>query len=144
LLDVHDAFIRNDPDVEVIVDPDQEREEPKKDKEGVLDKVKECLVETPEGVGVEEGEKEEGAADGNDAEDERDELHENVEPVPMNDVKNFFVVVLPFKAVGFVERWAGSEHRVFFCSSPDASGPVPAGGNFKTSFRFLEWREGRS
>lgn len=111
LLDVDDALIGDDPDIEVIVDPSEETEEPEKDKERVFDEEKERPINATQKLRIEEPESDEGADDGDESQQKRDELHENIEPMPVNDEENFFVGVLPFEVKSSVEIFSGNHHR---------------------------------
>lgn len=109
LLDVDDAVIGDDPDIEVIVDPREEPEEPHENEERVFNEDKE-----PRALGShyfwEKDGKHEGACDEEEREKKDDKkMGQDIEPVAMDDKEDFFVVTLPLKMT-LIES---VRHRVF-------------------------------
>ena len=51
LLDIHDAFVGNDPHVEIVVDPNEESEEPQEDKKRVFDEEEEGAINAAQKLG---------------------------------------------------------------------------------------------
>ena len=111
LLDIHDAFVGNDPHVEIVVDPNEESEEPQEDKKRVFDEEEEGAINAAQKLGISKSKRDEYADNGNKSEKEWQELDENIEPVSVNNEEDFFVVILPFKGVSLIERSIWNHHR---------------------------------
>lgn len=112
LFDIHDAFVGDNPDVEIVVDPDEERKEPEKDEENAFNKDEESPIDGGERFRIHKHEEHKDADNHKKPEQERYELHENIEPVAMNHKENFFVVVLPFERAGASEFFVGCHHML--------------------------------
>jgi hypothetical protein len=94
LLDVDDAVASDDPDIEIIIDPCEETEEPHKNEESVFNKDKEARTFRSHYFREKDGEKKR-ARDEKEREKEDDkEMSQDVEPVAMDDKENFFIVAL--------------------------------------------------
>jgi hypothetical protein len=111
LFDIDNPFAGDDPDIEVVVDPDEEAEKPEEDEKRIFDEEKERSIEISQEFGIEHSESDKCSDNDDETEDERDKLYENIEPVPMNHEENFFVGILSFEAMSFVEGSIGDHHR---------------------------------
>ena len=88
LLDIDDAVIGDDPDVEPDIDPGEKRVEPGEEKDGVLDKEEKRAVFGGEEVGEEDGERDEGEEEHPHEEDDGEEVYQDIEPVPVGYLEN--------------------------------------------------------
>lgn len=72
LLDVHDALVGDDPDIEIVIDPDEETMEPEEEEKGVLKEKEEAIAFSANHVRKEGCEKEEAShqADGQEGYEE--------------------------------------------------------------------------
>lgn len=139
LFDIDDAFIGDNPDVQIVVYPNQETEKPEENEEGVFDEEKKGAIDRAQEVGRENAEDDDGADDNNRSHHEGNKLYENIEPVTVNHEENFFIGILSFEVKGSVEIFSGNHHTKIFKSQFSIS------KNFKKSFRCFEWwaRESR-
>ena len=97
LFDVHDAFGGDNPDVEVVVDPDKKREEPEENEKHALDEGEESPVDGDKCIGINEGKEYKGTENDEKPDYKGNKLHEDVEPVTMNHVEDFFISILPLE-----------------------------------------------
>ncbi len=110
LFDIDDALIGNDPNVQVVVDPNEKSEEPEENEERALDKKEERAIDAAEHFGVEESERDENADNRHEPQDEGNKLHENIEPVSVDDEQNLFVGILSLEVKGSVQIFPGNHH----------------------------------
>ncbi len=94
LLNVHDALVRDHPDIEVVIDPDEEAVEPEKDKERVLGEGEEREVGEGGGFGKDDWENRHATEEKQGEKKHRDQVDDDVEPVTMNHHENLFVLML--------------------------------------------------
>ena len=99
LFDVHDALIRDDPDIEIVVDPQEKAEEPNEDEECIFDEEKDLRIFGAEHFGEQER-KDEKARDKQERKDKNDEeMGEYIEPVAVDDAQDLLVLVLASEMV---------------------------------------------
>lgn len=111
LFDIDDSLIGDDPDIEVVVYPDEEGEDPEENEEHAFDKGEESSIESGECVRINEEKENEYRENGYETEYEGNKLHEYVEPVTVNHIENFFVTILTFKGAGASKFFVGRHHR---------------------------------
>lgn len=94
LLDIDDAFIRDDPDIEIVVNPREKTEEPNKNKERVFQESKEaCLIRAQE-VRKKKCE-DEGTYNKEKSKQKKEEkVRKDIEPMTMDYLDNLFVFSL--------------------------------------------------
>ena len=102
MLGVDDALIGDEPDIEIIVDPYEETEQPHEDEESAFDKNKKAGVLGSGDFREEEGEKEEAGDQEEWKEQDDEEVDKDVEPMAVDDGKNFFILML-FPKMAIVE-----------------------------------------
>lgn len=97
LLDVHDPFVRYDPDIEEDIYPDKEDRKPEEEQERIFEKDERDRIPTAHDVRIEER-KDDESSEKRYGEDERqEEMGKDVEPVPMVDGDDPFRVVFSGK-----------------------------------------------
>ncbi len=97
LLDVYDAFGGDNPDVEVVVNPDKKREEPEKNEEHTFDESEESPVDSDKCIGIDKEKEDKDTENDEEPDYKGNKLYENIEPVTMNHVEDFFISILPFE-----------------------------------------------
>lgn len=110
LFDVDDAFVRDNPDVEVVIDPNEEAIEPDEEENGVLDKKEEWPILFGQGFRKEYGQGHDAADQEKGEQEYHQEMDGDVEPVPMDDAKHQLVFVLSLKVVA--AKWRGRRHSL--------------------------------
>lgn len=99
LFDIDDAFIGDDPDIEVVVDPGQEPIDPHKEQNGALDERKEGSILKSSCFRKQEREKRDTAEEKKRKEQAYTELDSDIEPVTMNHLENLLVLVLSLEVI---------------------------------------------
>ncbi len=90
LLDIDDAVIGDDPGVEPDIDPDEEEINPAEEDDGIFDEEEESTVFRSEEPREKCGERDEREEDCPHERDDRGEVHEDIEPVPVGYFQYFF------------------------------------------------------
>lgn len=99
LLDIDDAFIGDNPNIEIVIDPGQESVDPHEEQNGALDKSKEWGILKSSSFREQKREK------GNTAKKEERKkqayakLDSDIEPVTMDDLENLFILVLSLEVI---------------------------------------------
>lgn len=109
LFNVDDAFIGNDPDIEIVVNPDEKSEEPQEQKECVLNKVKKWYCSRIDHIGEQERKRWEATENKKRTQDDKDELNNDIKPVTMNNAEHLFVLVLSLEVMA--TQFERGEHR---------------------------------
>lgn len=99
LLDVHDALVSDDPDIEIVVNPQQEAENPCKDKECVFDKKEEAGVLGAENFRKEKRKDNQATNQEKGKNKNEEKMNENAEPMPVDDVEHLFILVLAAEVI---------------------------------------------
>lgn len=99
LFDIDYPLIGDDPHIEVVVDPDEVGIEPEEDEEGVLEKSKKPRVFGSAEIGKERGEDGETHENGETEYGDEGEVRNDIEPVTVNDLENFFSFALSTEMV---------------------------------------------
>ncbi len=111
LLDIYDALGSDDPNVEVVVNPDKKCEEPEENEKYALDECEELPVDGNKCIGIDKEKENEDTENDKETDYKGNELYENIEPVTMNYIKDFFIGVLPFEGARAREFFVGYHHR---------------------------------
>lgn len=101
LFDVDDALVGDDPDVEVVVDPDQKTEEPEKDEKSILDEKKKSEVARVLQLRKKVGQDHVASDKERRQDDDNQEMKKNIKPVPVDHVEDHFGGVLSGETIGF-------------------------------------------
>lgn len=99
LFDVDNAFTGDDPDIEVIIDPGEEAEQPQEDEESAFDKNEKADALSSGDFRKEERQKKKAGDEQEQKEQDGQEVSKNIEPVAVNDVEDLFILSLPLKMI---------------------------------------------
>ncbi len=111
LFDIDDALVGDDPDVEVVVDPNEETVEPQKKEKRVLGKEEKGQEVGVDTVRKHEGDDRETADQEKNEQEDNAELNEDVEPVAMGDAQHLFVLVLALEMETTEGLWGWHSKR---------------------------------
>lgn len=99
LLDVDDALIGDDPDIEVVIDPDEERVDPHEQHECIEDEIEKARMHDGEEIGEDSRHGDEAGEDDDRNDDAGSVVHRYIEPMPMDDAEHLLVLVLALEMV---------------------------------------------
>ena len=99
LLDIDDALIGDDPDIEIVIDPDKEGIDPHEQHERIEDEIEEARMHDGEEIGEDGWHSDEAGQNNERGEDASSIVHRYVEPVPMDDAEHLLVLVLALKMI---------------------------------------------
>lgn len=99
LLDVDDALIGDDPNIEKVVDPDEKSVEPDEEDERVLDEEYKSEHLGTQSLRIEEGNEGQRAEEHRDKEYDHEEMRRDIEPVPMNNTEHRFALALTLEMI---------------------------------------------
>lgn len=109
LLGIDNTLIGDEPDVEIIIDPCEETEQPHEDEESAFDKNEKAGTFSSGDFWKKEWQKKKAGDKQERREEDDQEVDEDVEPMAMDDVENLFIFML-FLKMAIVEflghtRW---------------------------------------
>lgn len=99
LFDIDDTFVGDNPDVEVIVDPDEKTKEPDKNKKRIFHKEDKVFDLGAQKRGKKEWKCYHASDDEKSEQNKEEKMSEDVEPVTMDHLMNFFVFPLASEMV---------------------------------------------
>lgn len=99
LLDVDDALVSHDPDVEIVIDPNDEKSDPNEHEEQVADEGEECPIHLVVRVGKDESRQTIGSEKKGEHDEDDEELAQDVEPMAVQDQKDLFIFPLTVEMI---------------------------------------------
>jgi len=99
LLDIHDTFSRDDPNIEIVIDPNKEAEKPNENEERILYEEEEAQSIRVYGIREECRHGEYAADKKKRCKEYDDKMRGNIEPMTMDDADNVFIFMLSFESI---------------------------------------------
>jgi hypothetical protein len=99
LLNVDNPFVGDDPNVKIVIDPNDEKKQPDKDKKNIFHKEKEAWAEVAIGGINNLRSKKEATEKQKQHNKDNEKLTQYIKPMPVHDQKNFFTRFLTLEMI---------------------------------------------